>query len=236
MEFNELKDELLKRAKSRNACEKGYAMGLRSNSKADLLKTITDNWFWVFRNAKIVDAQFLEEHFTQEELNQAGIFTQKVHVVTSMNAFACGSSTVEAYGSSTITAYDSSTVTACDSSTITAYDSSTVTACDSSTITAYDSSTVKACGSSTIKACDSSTITAYGSSTVKACGSSTVTAYDSSTVKACDSSTVEAYSNSYVENRTGKEILPQSDYAIVKDYHKHKIYIKKSKFEIVEVE
>lgn len=75
-------------------------------------------------------------------------------------------------------------------------------------------------------ACGSATVEAYGSATVKAC--------DSATVKACGSATVKAYGNSYIEDCIGN-IRPQSDFAIVKDYYRHKIYIKKEKFEIIEV-
>lgn len=141
------------RAKNAGACQSGYAMGLRSNTKADLLKAITENWFWVLRDAKIIDAEYLEDNFTEEELSQAGIYTKNTHEVRT-SSFACGSATV------------------------------------------------KACGSATVKA--------YGSATVKACG------------------------NSYVEDCTGN-IRPESDYAIVKDYYNHKIYIKKGEFEIIEV-
>ncbi|MFK2307667.1 hypothetical protein ACIXN8_22350 [Bacteroides fragilis] len=75
---------------------------------------------------------------------------------------------------------------------------------------------------------------AFGSATVKAFGSATVEAFGSATVKAYESATVEAFENSYVEDCIGN-IRPQSDYAIVKDYYNHKIYIKKGKFEIIEV-
>ena len=167
--FEELKEELLTRAKNAGACQSGYAMGLRSNTKADLLKAITENWFWVLRDAKIIDAEYLEDNFTEEELSQAGIYTKNTHEVRT-SSFACGSATVTA--------------------------------------------------------CDSATVTAYGSATVKA--------YDSATVEAYGSATVEAYGNSYVEDCTGN-IRPESDYAIVKDYYSHKIYIKKGKFEIIEV-
>lgn len=143
--FEELKEELLTRAKNAGACQSGYAMGLRSNTKADPLKAITENWFWVLRNAKIIDAEYLEDNFTEEELSQAGIYTKNTHEVRTAS-FACGSATVKAY----------------------------------------------------------------------------------------DSATVEAYDNSYVEDCTGN-IRPESDYAIVKDYYSHKIYIKKGKFEIIEV-
>ena len=248
--FEKIKEELLLRAKKAGACQIGYAMGLRSQSKADILKAITDNWFWVLRTARIVDAEYLEDNFTEEELTEAGIYTQKYHEVTT-TSFACGSATVEAYGSATVKAYDSATVKACDSATVKAYDSATVKAydsatvkaCDSATVKAYGSATVKAYGSATVKAYDSATVEAYDSATVEAydsatveaCDSATVKAYDSATVKAYDSATVEAYENSYVEDLTGN-IRPQSGYAVIKDYYNHKIYIKKGRYQIVEVD
>ena len=208
--FEELKEELLTRAKNADACQSGYAMGLRSNTKADLLKAITENWFWVLVEAKIVDAEYLEDNFTEEELSQAGIYTKNTHKVRTAS-FACGSATVEAYDGATVKACGSATVKACGSATVEAYGSATVEA--------YDGATVKACGSATVEA--------YDGATVKACGSATVEAYDGATV--------EAYENSYVEDCTGN-IRPESDYAIVKDYHNHKIYIKKGKFEIIEID
>ena len=215
--FEELKEELLNRAKNANACQNGYKMGLDAKNKADLLKAITANWFWVLIDARIVDAIYLEENFTEEELSEAGIYTRKCHEVRTVS-FACGSATVEACGSATVKAYDSATVKA--------YDSATVEACGSATVKAYDSATVKAYGSATVEACGSATVKAYDSATVKACGSATV--------KACGSATVKAYGDSYVEDRTDN-IRPESDYAIVKDYYNHKIYIRKGKFEIIEV-
>ena len=160
--FEEIKEELLLRAKKAGACQIGYAMGLRSQCKADILKAITDNWSWVLRTARIVDAEYLEDNFDEEDLAEAGIYTQKYHEVTT-TSFACGSATVKAYGSAT------------------------------------------------------------------------VKAYDSATVEAYDSATVEAYENSYVEDLTGN-IRPQSGYAVIKDYYNHKIYIKKGRYQIIEVD
>ena len=160
--FEEIKEELLLRAKKAGACQIGYAMGLRSQCKADILKAITDNQSWVLRTARIVDAEYLEDNFDEEDLAEAGIYTQKYHEVTT-TSFACGSATVKAYGSATVKA--------------------------------------------------------YGSATVEAYGSATV----------------EAYENSYVEDLTGN-IRPQSGYAVIKDYYNHKIYIKKGKYQIIEVD
>ena len=144
--FEELKEDLLERAKKHNACQDGYRMGLNAKSKKDLLEAITSNWFWVFRTSKMIDANYLEDNFSEEELSEAGIYTRKEHA-SNTRAFACGSATVKAYGSAT--------------------------------------------------------------------------------VKACN--------NSYVEDCTGN-INTVSDYGIVKDYYNHKIYIKKGKFEIIEIE
>ncbi|WP_347078121.1 hypothetical protein, partial [Bacteroides stercoris] len=182
--FEKLKEELLIRAKNAGACQSGYAMGLRSNTKADLLKAITKNWFWVLRDAKIIDAEYLEDNFTEEELSQAGIYTKNTHEVRTAS-FACGSATVKAYDSATVKAYDSATVKA--------YDSATVKAYGSATVKAYGSATVEACDSATVEAYDSATVEAYDSATVEAYGSATVKAYGSATVEACDSATVKAY-------------------------------------------
>ena len=160
--FEELKEDLLERAKKHNACQDGYRMGLNAKSKQDLLNAITDNWYWVLSASKMIDANYLENNFSEEELAEAGIYTRKEHT-SNAKSFACGSATVEA------------------------------------------------CGSATVEACDSATVEAYGSATVK------------------------AYDNSYVEDCTGN-INAVSDHGIVKDYYNHKIYIKKGKFEIIEIE
>ena len=200
--FEELKEDLLERAKKHHACQDGYSMGLNAKSKQDLLKAITNNWYWVLSTSKMIDANYLEENFTEEELTEAGIYTRKEHT-SNAKSFACGSATVEAYGSATVEAYGSATVEAYDSATVEAYDSATVEAYDSATVEAYDSAKVEA--------------------------------YDSAKVEAYGSAKVEAYDNSYVEDCTGN-INTVSDHGIVKDYHNHKIYIKKGKFKIIEIE
>ena len=224
--FEELKEDLLERAKKHHACQDGYSMGLNAKSKQDLLKAITDNWYWVLSASKMIDANYLEKNFTEEELTEAGIYTRKEHT-SNAKSFACGSATVEAY--------DSATVEACDSATVKAYGSATVEAYGSATVKAYDSATVKAYDSATVKAYGSATVEAYDSATVEACDSATVKAYGSATVEAYGSAKVEAYDNSYVEDCTGN-INTVSDHGIVKDYYNHKIYIKKGKFEIIEIE
>ena len=69
----------------------------------------------MLRTARIVDAEYLEDNFDEEDLAEAGIYTQKYHEVTT-TSFAYGSATVEAYGSATVEAYGSATVEACENS------------------------------------------------------------------------------------------------------------------------
>ena len=64
--FEELKEDLLERAKKHNACQDGYRMGLNAKSKKDLLEAITSNWFWVFRTSKMIDANYLEDNFSED--------------------------------------------------------------------------------------------------------------------------------------------------------------------------
>ena len=110
--FEELKEDLLERAKKHHACQDGYRMGLNAKSKQDLLKAITDNWYWVLSTSKMIDANYLEKNFTEEELTEAGIYTRKEHT-SNAKSFACGSATVKAYGSATVEAYDNSYVEDC---------------------------------------------------------------------------------------------------------------------------
>ena len=194
--FEEIKEELLLRAKKAGACQIGYAMGLRSQCKADILKAITDNWSWALRTARIVDAEYLEDNFDEEDLAEAGIYTQKYHEVTT-TSFAYGSATVEAYGSATVEAYDSATVKAYGRATV----------------EAYDSATVKAYGSATVKA--------YGSATVKAYGSATVEAYGRATVEACENSYVEDLTGN-IRPQSGYAVI--KDYYNHKIYIKKGIY------------
>ena len=92
--FEELKKDLLERAKKHNACQDGYRMGLNAKSKQDLLKAITNNWYWVLSASKMIDANYLENNFSEEELAEAGIYTRKEHT-SNAKSFACGSATVK---------------------------------------------------------------------------------------------------------------------------------------------
>jgi GDP-D-mannose dehydratase len=170
MEFEELKQDVLGRAKKANACKDEYKRAYLAASRENLLQVIVDNIIWTYR-VGMLDTSYMMEHF-EDLFTSFNIYTTQAGRVDNASVVLLGTASVEAYGSSTV------------------------------------------------EACDSSTVRAYGSSTVRA----------------YDSSTVEAYDESYIENRTNRKILPSSDYAIVKAYYEHRLYVKRGKFEIIEVE
>jgi len=229
-QFEIFKTARIAKLKANNACQTQLDRAIAANTPEDYLKVIVENINWLGRYKAITSDELLQ--FGDELLLANGIYVRKNAVAKLGKIYF--SSTVKAYFSSTVEAYDSSTVEAYDSSTVKAYDSSTVKAYGSSKVEAYDSSTVKAYDSSTVKAYFSSTVKAYGSSTVEAYGSSTVEAYDSSTVKAYDSSTVKAYDSSNILKGNG-DVEIKSDNAFIRELGTPKIYVRKGKFEIIEI-
>ena len=184
-QFEEIKNEILERARKARACSGQYKRAYQSENIETLCDVIKDNFWWCCRN-DVLDGELID--------NYGEIFSENkiYHNVSVKNGFLLVSS------NSTVEAYDSSTVNAHYDSTVKAYNISTVEAYDNSTVEAYNISTVNAHDDSTVKAYDSSTVNAHDDSTVKAYDSSTVNAHDDSTVKAYNISTVEAYNKSYI--------------------------------------
>jgi hypothetical protein len=142
--FNNFKEEILRRAKEAKACVEEYQRAYRSDSFDDLMQVIKDNFNWVSLH-RVIDPNIIEAY--KDQFNANRIYCNVD--VTEGYLLALGNSTVTARGNSTVTARDNSTVTL-DNSTVTALDNSTVTALDNSTVTAWDNSTVTARGNSTV--------------------------------------------------------------------------------------
>ena len=140
--FNEIKAEILSRAKEADACKEQYGRAYKSETLAELMQVVKDNFDWACRN-KVITPDLIEKY--REEFAENNIW---LNVNVTSGFLLCGNSTVEAWGNSTVEAWDNSTVKAYDNSTVEAYDNSTVEAWDNSTVKAYDNSTVKAWGNS----------------------------------------------------------------------------------------
>ena len=205
--FNEIQQEILRRAKEASACKTEYSRAYAAENLSELSQVIKDNFDWACAYG-ILTVDLIEQY--KEDFAANGIYVnQNVKngylLCNNATVEACGNSKVEAYCNAKVEAYDSATVKAYCNATVEAYDNATVKAYDDATVKAYDSTTVEAYDSTTVEAYCSATVEAYGSATVKAyhsttvmvCDNATVKAYNNVTVKACDSTTVEAHDNSY---------------------------------------
>ena len=216
--FEQTKTEILRRAKNAGACQTGYKAGLEAQNEQELLKVITDNFYWALNN-RVIDAHFLADNFSKEELDKAGIVPSGETKTTEGRLYACGSASVEACGHASVEAYGHASVKAFDNASVEARDNASVEACGHASVKAY--------GHASVEARDNASVEAYGHASVIANGTASVIARDNVSVV--------AYDNAYVLDYTGNIRNPH-DKAIIRDYNLNKIYVKKGAFEIVEAE
>ena len=174
-DFEDIKAEILNRAKAAKACTEQYSRAYKSETLQELCSVIKDNFNWCFNN-KVITSNLLMQY--REDFAQNDIF---INISVRSGFLLCDNATVEAWGNATVEAWGNATVKAWGNATVKAWDNATVEACDNAT--------VKAWGNATVKAWDNVTVKAYGNVTVKA--------YGNVTVEACDNATVEAWDNAY---------------------------------------
>ena len=216
--FEQTKAEILLRAKNAGACQTGYKAGLEAQNAQELLKVITDNFLWAHNN-RVIDAHFLADNFSKEELDKAGIVPSGKIKTTEGRLYACGHASVEAW--------NNASVDACGHASVVAWNNASVDACGHASVEAWNNASVEAY--------DNASVEAYGNASVKACDNVSVIANGNASVVARDNASVEAYNNTYVLDYTGNIRNPH-DMAIIRDYNQDKIYVKKGAFEIVEAE
>ena len=101
--FEQTTAEILLRAKHAGACQTGYKAGLEAQNAQELLKVITDNFYWAHNN-RVIDAHFLADNFSKEELDKAGIIPSGETKTTKGRLYACGNASVKAYGNASVQA------------------------------------------------------------------------------------------------------------------------------------
>ena len=190
-DFEDIKAEILNRAKAAKACTKQYSRAYKSETLQELCSVIKDNFNWCFNN-KVITSNLLMQY--REDFAQNDIFINisvRSGFLLCDNATveACGNATVKAWGNATVKAWGNATVEACDNVTVEAWGNATVEACDNVTVEAWGNATVEAWDNATVKACDNVT--------VEACDNVTVEAWGNATVEACGNATVKAWGNAY---------------------------------------
>ena len=167
--FENLKNEILRRAKKANACTVQYKRVYTADTLQELMQVVKDNFYWSCRN-KVIDVELIDKY--KDEFNAFDIWAN-VDVSTGY-LLASDNATVTAYGNATVRAYGNATVYA--------YDNATVYASGNATVHAYDNATVYANGNSKMYAYDNATVYAYTNATVHAYTNATVYANDNAYV------------------------------------------------------
>ena len=185
--FNEIKQEILRRAKKASACKHEYGRAYAAENLSELSEVIKDNFDWACSH-DILTIDLIEKY--KEDFAANGIYANQN---VESGYLLCSNATVEAYGNAMVTACSNATVEAYGNAMVTAYDNATVWAYDGTTAEAYDNATVLAYNNATVAAYDNTTVEAYNNTTVEACDNATVEACNNATVRVCNN----AYCTSY---------------------------------------
>ena len=120
MKFQEIKSEILKRAKSVDACQSEYDRAEKAKTTLELLKVVTDNFIYCC-DKKIIDVELLEK-ISIETCNKANLYVNQD--CKDGYLFCYGNSTAECYGNSTAWCFGNSTARCFDNSTAWCFDNS----------------------------------------------------------------------------------------------------------------
>ncbi len=148
MEFNDFKNEILRRAKEADACSGEYRRAYQSNDYSELMQVIKDNFDFAVR-CNVIDPSLIETYKDQFNANQ--IYCN----VDASSGFllASGNATVEAWGDATVRASGDATVEASGNAT--------VEASGNATVRAWGDATVRASGDATVEASGNAYVTSY---------------------------------------------------------------------------
>lgn len=130
--FNEIKQEILRRAKEARACKFEYSRAYVTENLSELSKVIKDNFYWACAHG-VLTADLVEKY--KEDFSANDIYANQ----NVKNGYLlCDRDTVEAYGDTTVKAYGSATVKAFDNTLITVCDNVTVEAYENAYCTSYN--------------------------------------------------------------------------------------------------
>lgn len=159
--FEELKQELLKRAKNAGACKEQYARAYKAGTLAQLMKVCGDNFQWACDN-EVLNVDIITQY--HDEFAVGLIYANED---VTQGYLLCGNASVKAYGNAS--------VVACDKASVEAY-------CDAS-VEAYDNASVKAYDNASVKAHDNAYITSFFTIEVKLFDNATYRIRENNTIR-----------------------------------------------------
>ena len=104
--FNEIKQEILRRAKEASACKSEYGRAYAAENLSELSQVIKDNFDWVCAYG-VLTVDLIEKY--KEDFATNGIY---VNQNAESGYLLCSNAMVKAYGNATVGACDSTTVEA----------------------------------------------------------------------------------------------------------------------------
>ena len=107
-DFEDIKAEILNRAKAAKACTEQYSRAYKSETLQELCSVIKDNFNWCFNN-KVITSNLLMQY--RENFAQNDIF---INISVRSGFLLCDNATVEACGNATVKAWGNATVEAWD--------------------------------------------------------------------------------------------------------------------------
>lgn len=96
--FEEIKREILRRARVARACKEQYRRAYESETMAELCQVIKDNFWWACRH-QVIDTALLKQY--EPDFAENDIY---VNVSVSKGYLLCDNATVRAYGNATVEA------------------------------------------------------------------------------------------------------------------------------------
>ena len=103
-DFEDIKAEILNRAKAAKACTEQYRRAYKSETLQELCGVIKDNFNWCFNN-KVITSNLLMQY--REDFAQNDIF---INISVRSGFLLCDNATVKAYGNATVKARGKATV------------------------------------------------------------------------------------------------------------------------------
>ena len=182
MNFTEIKQVIIDRAKNADACADQFRRAVEAETMPELLKVITDNFTWCCDH-KIIDIELLSK-IEVPLLDEARLYFNRdvsdgYCLVLDAEVRASGNAEMLAFGNAKVEAFGNATVEAFGNATVRAWDNATVLAFGNATVRAWGNATVRAWGNATVEASGNATVRASGNATVRASGNAFTLSYNS---------------------------------------------------------
>jgi len=221
-EFQKQKEAVAQWAKANGACSGEFKKLLASENDAELLKVLTDNWFWCWQNNMTVE---LMQQFPSDSIAEARVFitTHDMKVTDGFVYATAGRAVLR--GSSRAVLRESSSAELRESSSAVLWESSSAVLWESSSAVLRESSSAELRESSSAELRESSSAVLRESSSAVLRESSSAVLRESSSAELWESSSAELWESSSAVLR-GSSSADIHNVATILTYNKNNCTVK----------